>query len=63
MELANALKDFNQLEKNKGLIFLAGREDALLHSEPKMDLPRIFISILPGTEEEIAGLKKWRNAS
>lgn len=62
-ELANALKDIhdlNQLEKNKGLIFLAGGKDALLHSEPKMDMPRIFISILPGTEEEIAGLKRRR---
>ena len=48
----------NQLESNKGLIFMTGEHvdkltDGLLHSEPKMDVPRFFMSILPGTESEI----------
>lgn len=48
----------NQLKTRDGLIFVTGShdnnlKDGLLHSEPKKDVPRFFISILPGTESEI----------
>ena len=48
----------NQLKTRDGLIFVSGThdnklKDGLLHSEPKKDVPRFFISILPGTESEI----------
>jgi len=48
----------NQVKSRQGLIFITGDRvnkltDGLLHSEPKKDVPRFFISILPGTESEI----------
>jgi hypothetical protein len=66
--LANKFKNFkhNQLKSNQGLIFLVGQDKnnnlhGLLHSEPKNDAPRIFISILPGSETEIMELQNKRN--
>jgi hypothetical protein len=63
-----------QLESNQGLIFVNGYENnnigfdknnnkliGLMHSEPKNDTPRIFISILPGSQTEIMDLQKKRN--
>jgi hypothetical protein len=54
-------KDFkhNQVKTRDGLIFFTGThkdklKNGLLHSEPKKDVPRFFISILPGTESQIA---------
>ncbi len=48
----------NQLKTKDGLIFFTGNyedefKNGLLHSEPKKDVPRFFISILPGSETEI----------
>jgi hypothetical protein len=48
----------NQLATKQGLIFITGDHGnklnyGLLHSEPKKVVPRFFISILPGTEDEI----------
>lgn len=65
--LARKLKDekIKQLKSNQGLIFLSGSpkdnlENGLLHSEPKQDDTRIFISILPGSKSEITNLqKRW----
>ena len=64
--LANKLKDIksNKLKSNQGLIFLVGKNNlgySLLHSEPKIDTPIIFISILPGSESEILELQKRLN--
>ena len=67
-KLANKLKKFkyNQLKNDEGLIFRTGCYDTeldngVLHSEPKIDSSRFFISILPGTEKEINELIKRRN--
>jgi len=65
--LANKFKNIkhNQLKSNQGLIFLVGPDKnnnlhGLMHSEPTNDAPRIFISILPGSEIEIMELqKRW----
>ena len=55
-------KKVKQLKNDEGLIFIVGNLDkALIHSEPPMHSFRIFISILPGTGEQIAGLKKRWN--
>lgn len=66
--LANKLSKFkhSQLKPKQGLIFLVGIDKnnnlyGLLHSEPKNDTPRIFISILPGSENEIDELQKRRS--
>jgi len=62
-----------QLKNSQGLIFFTGvtkkgvpieemnMDKGALHSEPKMDVPRMFISILPSTEENIMALKKRWN--
>lgn len=43
-----------QLNNDEGVIFYVGdKQKAAIHSEPMMSQPRIFISILPGTKEEI----------
>ena len=52
-----------QLKNNQGLVFFAATPNDIgaLHSEPKFDVPRMFISILPNTEENIIALKKSWN--
>lgn len=47
------------LLNNNGVIFVAGDKDkCLIHSEPKHDDNRIFISILPGSKKEIDELSE-----
>lgn len=49
-----------QVKNDEGLIFFTGSSSVsgALHSEPKIDAPRMFISILPSTEDNIMALKK-----
>ncbi len=44
-----------QVKNNQGVIFWGGKDinSKALHSEPKIDQHRLFISILPGTKEMI----------
>jgi len=52
----------HQVQIRQGLIFLNSQNKfPLVHSEPKIDVSRIFISILPGTEEDVINLKKRWN--
>lgn len=52
-----------QLQIGEGLIFIAGHhKNALVHSEPPITGPRLFISILPGTEQQIMSLKARNKA-
>ena len=51
-----------KLKNTQGVIFFAGNPNdiAALHSEPPIDTPRLFISILPSTETNIKELKqRW----
>ena len=62
-----------QVKNNEALIFFTGVtkkgvpiqevdwSTGALHSEPKIDAPRMFISILPSTEDNIMALKKRWN--
>jgi len=54
-------KKYNKVPDNKGLIFEVGSKNAVIHSEPPIEHERIFISILPGSYEQISELKKRRN--
>lgn len=49
-----------QTKNNEGILFYTGipHDNAALHSEPKMDTSRIFISILPSSLENIKDLQK-----
>ena len=55
----------NQIKTKQGTIFYTGTNtnnntNGLIHSEPNMDQPRFFISILPGNVSELNGLiKRW----
>ena len=52
-----------QAKNNQGIIFYAGQpeENSTLHSEPKHDHPRLFISIVPSTETNIKALQeRWK---
>ena len=50
-----ALSKFKVLQptNNQGILFYAR---TAIHSEPKKDVPRFFVSILPGTQANIEGL-------
>jgi hypothetical protein len=52
-----------QAKNNEGILFYTGipHDNAALHSEPKMNTSRIFISILPSSYENIKDLQKRRN--
>ena len=57
------LKDIKtlQLENDDGVIFVTDNINGdlgAIHSEPKMDKSRMFISIAPGTKEDIDTLKE-----
>jgi hypothetical protein len=49
-----------QAKNSDGILFYTGipHDNAALHSEPKMDTSRIFISILPSSHENIKDLQK-----
>lgn len=40
--------------QGEAIVYLVGEEDAVLHSEPNITEPRIFVSVLPGSDEQIA---------
>ena len=54
-KFAKALSKFKVLqpENNQAILFYT---KSTLHSEPKIDGPRLFISIMPGTKANIEGL-------
>jgi hypothetical protein len=43
----------SQPKKSQALVFYT---KSTLHSEPKIDVPRLFISIMPGTKANVEGL-------
>ena len=50
------------ITNNQGIIFVAGDKDkCLIHSEPKFEDNRMFISILPGSKEDIESTEKLLN--
>jgi len=62
-KLAHALIDehIHQLTNNQGCFFTIGSDlKSSIHSEPNITQPRLFISILPGTFEQIEELRiRW----
>ena len=60
-KFADKLKDYDVIQptNNQGVIFFAGNnENCAIHSEPPFTEPRIFISILTGTKEQI---NEWKS--
>jgi hypothetical protein len=59
--LASKLTDPQLLMQSKtgeGAVFVVGSDDAAVHSEPPIKEKRLFMSILPGSKEQIAEWKK-----
>ncbi len=52
-ELAKVVKVAAVCEFGQAGIYLVGDKDAAIHSEPKKDIPRIFISVLTGSQSQI----------
>jgi hypothetical protein len=40
-----------------GVVYFVGNKDAVVHSEPDITEPRIFIVVLPGSNEQI---EEWK---
>jgi hypothetical protein len=45
-------------EPLQGAVFIVGSERAAIHSEPPINEERLFLSVLPGTPDQI---KQWEN--
>jgi len=58
---AEAMEKFavTQLGNDEGIIFWGGKDThySALHSEPKVDKPRLFVSVLPSSKENILSLR------
>lgn len=56
-QLVEVVKPIKLADTSKAVMYLVGDKDAVIHSEPHIDTPRIFISILPGSQSQI---EEWR---
>ena len=57
-EFALAVKEIEPTGKDQATMYRVGGEDAKVHSEPPMNTPRIFMSVVPGSSEQIEELKE-----
>ena len=57
-EMLNDSRLVIQVKADQGAIFIVGSDDAAVHSEPPINEERLFISILPGSKEQIAEWKQ-----
>ena len=58
MSVVREMKSFG---KEQAIIYLVGDKDARVHFEPKTDEPRIFMSVLLGSQDQINELKnRWK---
>jgi hypothetical protein len=58
MELDSLVKKIDKYEMKEAMYYLVANEDATIHSEPKIDEPRIVMSVVPGSNEQMTGLKE-----
>ena len=56
-ELNSIVHEMESPKEGEAVIYLVGDENAAIHSEPLIDNPRLFVSVLPGSKEEI---NEWR---
>jgi hypothetical protein len=62
LELDSVVEEIDTKEL-RGAFFLVANENACAHSEPIIDEPRLFMSVLPGTLDQIESLRKrWQKA-
>jgi hypothetical protein len=44
----------------KATVFLVGHEEAVIHSEPAVSVPRIFVAVVVGSREQVEEMKALR---
>ncbi len=52
-ELDTVINTTTVVSDGQAALFLVGNKDAVIHSEPKISTPRIFVAVLTGTKEQI----------
>lgn len=58
-ELMEVVRQTDIGAEGKGVVYMVGHPDAVVHSEPLITQPRIFLSVLPGSKRQIA---EWKNS-
>ncbi|KAK6359717.1 hypothetical protein TWF696_000859 [Orbilia brochopaga] len=61
-QLATSLKDAHIKQNAVGecAFFKVGKEVGAVHSEPAMRVPRVFVNVVPGREDELRGvMRRW----
>lgn len=58
--LATSFADEETVQPSPGevVLFRTGEGCGAVHSEPRCHVERIFVNVVPGTEEELRGLSK-----
>lgn len=60
-ELNSVVSERKSLKLGEAAYFLVGDEKAKVHSEPRVDQSRIFLSVVVGSNEQIQSLRnRWR---
>ena len=59
-ELELVVKEIEPLEVGHAAMYLIGDKDAVIHSEPLIDEPRIFMSVIVGSQDQI---NEWKEKS
>ncbi|MFZ2804153.1 MAG: hypothetical protein WA001_02940 [Patescibacteria group bacterium] len=57
-KLLPTVTETKPIDENQAVIYRVGDDEAKVHSEPPMDAPRIFMSVVTGSPEEIQEFKK-----
>ena len=59
-ELDSVIKEIKPSKEGEAVYYLVGHENAKIHSEPKIDKPRIFMSVVVGSNDQVSELKeRW----
>ncbi len=59
-ELDSVIKEIKPSKEGEAVYYLVGHDGAKIHSEPKIDKPRIFMSVVAGSNDQVDELKeRW----
>ncbi len=59
-ELDSTIREIKPSKEGEAVYYLVGHEDAKIHSEPKIDSPRIFMSVVTGSKDQVSELEeRW----
>lgn len=59
-EIDSVIREIKPSRDGEAVYYLVGDENAKIHSEPKIDSPRIFMSVVAGSSDQVSELKeRW----